>query len=604
MNNPVTRAVDSVVGSATDLADDFVGKAANVKNKVVNTADKALDYAVSVRDIKRNPPTQVTIADLFHRKLYDYADFDFLIKYLQTNGIATCKNIYTINSLATEVVPSLTESALRARDVRKVNATYAGIMRLCKRRRKGMLAYLSIDGHAQVCLIKSWDRFLQLAGFNNATTADKLTFNTEDVFPRLRISKNLNARIAKYNEQAIEERKAKREAVAAAIQPKQPLADSEYKSLSLDDTEIEQTASGSTTKLFKAGSDIDFAQMLAMNYSKVRVNDDLEWDAYHAADYFLYYIISRAYPDYKSVRSLKEFFKYIVELFDSVGFGIDAKVLQQLSDNRLRDLKNALGMYTVEKNDKIDAAFDKVLLSLAVKYFVFDVDTKASYQDIYNNEVIRIKNKRAQLTTKIKNMTSLIRIPTDEELAEYVRFEPDFINLINTQNADIFAGMWNAAKSGKFIDLTEDGFDKIACMLVYDKTKKPGLTLAEYDNDLIITINELLPDAQINWELLFTSTSNDILKACRIVRNVKHSSSSHNAAAKAILCQAVSKFYNFRVSEDEMWQQIYIGICNAKKSAPKSGLTVMSGAEALGLAESTDIIGSVANDLDDMELQL
>lgn len=615
MNNPITRAVDSAVGAVGDFTSDLAGKAANVRDSISRTADKALDYAVSVRELKRNPPSQVTIADLFHRKLYDFADFDFLIEYLRSHGIATCKNIYTINSLAKEVVPSLTEEALKDRDVRKVNATYAGIMRLCRRHRKGMLAYLSVEGHAQVCLIKSWDRFLQLAGFNNATTADKLMFNTEDVFPRLRINKSLNARIAKYNEQALEERRAQAAArrenslltQAGLKKDAQPTG---YKSLDdLADSEIAPISDRSTTALFRAGQDIDFAQMLAMNFAKIKAGDsNLEWDEYNSADYFLYYLFTKVYPDYAAIRSVKDFLSYVTDMFRSVGFTLDVKVLQQLSGNRMKDLKNALSLTTVEEKAEVNDLFDKAMMSLAVSSLVFEVNTNATYQEIYENEITRIQNKRQQLATQIKNMTSLIRVPTDAELAEYTRYVPDFMNLVNTRNAEIFKGMWGAAISGKLIDLTVDGFDKIACLLVYDKKKKTNTNLSEFDNDFITTINELLSEANINWTALLQTTSGDILKACRIVRNVKQSTNENNAYAKRLLCMALSKFYGFRIGEDEMWQQIYIGICNAKKSVPRSGLTVASAAEELGIIESQeekqsdDTASSVAADLEDMEL--
>lgn len=612
MNNPITRAVDSAVGTVKNVTSGVTNKVVGVKDSVVNAADKVIDHAVAVRNLKRNPPTQVTIADLFHKKLYDYADFDFLLNYLRSNGIAECKNIYTIDNLSNEVVPSLTASALRERDVRKINATYAGIMRLCRRRRRGLLAYLSTDGHAQVCLIKSWDRFLQLAGFANTTTADNLTFNTEDVFPKLRINKSIMNKVARYNEQAIEQRREERAknqnddtAAVEAPTEEQPL---EYKTLDdINDTEIKQVSNNATTSLFNAGQDINFAQMLAMNFAKASAGDiNLEWDEEHASDYFMYFLVSKIYPEYTAISSTKEFLQTVTNMFGIVGFTLNAEIIQQLSGNRLRDLKNALALSTVEEKAEVNDMFDKAMKSLAVQTFVFEVNTNATYQEMYVNELTRISNKRQQLATQIRNTTSLIRVPTDAEVAEYIKFEPDFLNVVSARNEEIFKDMWSAAASGNLVDLTNDGFDKIGCLLLFDKFKKISMTLEEYDNALISTINELVPEAHTDWNSLLQTTSGEYFKACHIVRKISTSSSDNNSFAKNLLCQSLSKFYNFRVNADEIWQQIYMGICNAKKSAPRSGLTVSSAAEQLGLVEPEDSTqvdtSNLMTDIDNMEL--
>lgn len=609
MNNPISRAVDSVTGAVGDFTSGAVNKLTGAKDAVVNTAGKALDYANTVREIKRNPPTQVTIADLFHRKLYDFADFDYLLNYLRSNGISECKNIYTINTLANQVIPALTAEALKDRDVRKINATYAGVMRLCRRRRRGLLAYLSTEGHAQVCLIKTWERFLQLAAFSS-TTAEQLTFNTEDVFPKLKISKSLNARVAKYNEQAIEQRKAEAEAKREAKHEEKHKQEqhTEYKTFEdIVDSEIQVTDNNTTTSLFREGQDVNFAQMLAMNYTRIVSQDaNLEWDDLHAKDYFVYFLITKIDPDYKKITKIKEFLQKVIGMFDSVGFPIDAARLQQLSGNRLRDLRNALSLQTVEENAEIDDMFDTALKTLAAKYFLFDVDTSLSYKDMYLNELMHINSKRQQLAAMIKNSTNLIRVPMDSEIEEYTKYEPDFINLINTRNAEIFQEMWASAVSGNLIDLTTDGFDKLGCLLVYDKSKQIDMSLAEYDQALITTINELLPETSIDWNTLMHTTTGDIFKVSRIVRNVKVSNSNNNEFTKSLLCKALSVFYNFRVNEKEIWQQIYMGICNAKKSMPRAGLTISSAAEQLGLIESADSTQLTADellaDIDNMEL--
>ncbi len=79
------QVVDSVTGTARQAANSFATLASNVAGGIAEGAETVGDFVNPIRKIARKAPNQVSIVDLFHRKLFSYVDWDYVIEYLQKN---------------------------------------------------------------------------------------------------------------------------------------------------------------------------------------------------------------------------------------------------------------------------------------------------------------------------------------------------------------------------------------------------------------------------------------------------------------------------------------------------------------------------------------
>lgn len=544
---------------------------------------------------------QVTLADIFHKKLYGFVDFDYILEYLRSNQIAACENMHTIKSLSQEIVPALTKEALTDRDVKKVSALYTGVMRLCKRKRKGLLAYLSTEGHAYVCLIKSWPTFMQYAGFTSSFDPKALILDSEKVFPVLSQTRKIRSTVGdtysltkqKENKQDKTDIKANTNFSTNSMQTSTFAApmSSIHSAASPDLMNAKINISkGGGTSIFSSSQGVDYGQILAMNFDKF-LQGSANWDSEHEFDTFLYFLYSKQYPTLTSVATIGEFFNNVVAMFSTISFTISESVIRQLSGQRMHDLRNAMQIsQTTSPSPEIDAFFDTALKRLAVNLCAASVDTHSSWKEIYETEANFVNAKRNQILTKISSSDTILAVLCEEQFNKLSKFVPDLTQQLYNKNNELFKSAYSKAASGvidHFDSMTE--FDSLSYMLVSDALNIRHMKLNEFPSKFVAVMCNLGITDSHYWSGVLASTHGGVCLTLRVANSIFSESDSKNAEVEELLRRAISKFYSYQMEDEITWQQIYLGIRRLKNNKTEASITTKSAIDVLGIDLDTDV---------------
>lgn len=485
----------------------------------------------------RKPPEMLSLADLFNRKLYDYVDFDFVLHYLRDNNIAPCIDIYTIDELVEKIIP-LTKAALRDRDVKKINKAYSGIMRLCKRKHKGLLAYMSTEGHAVVCLITKWNSFFQYAGFASGVDLSNLVFRTMDVIPAWRAKKQLKAAVGVRDSDAelpsqtyakeyygtdgpvantIARVEAYREAVERVdaelprtfsssqvsvpagqqsfqtqTQTQKPKAQREqYCMPDISRMSFPDVTKNKTTSFF-SDNDNDALYNMAKHYYDTAHNLSFQWDSEHALDTFLYFLLSRANPDLEMLTTMEDYFTRVANLFSSVGVKFDADFIYQLTGSAMLELRTVLGVPIHEFDSNSDVTYRSILNKVANRICIskmsVDATTDSGLETFCQNELAEENHYKKVAITKLNTLQLLD--PTEDSVI-YQRVMPSYSDLVQKHNEKVFREVYSST-ANKDEDFSDDDC-KALCHMIYRVTNRVDFQLNEYPEVFVTMLRTALP---------------------------------------------------------------------------------------------------------------
>lgn len=181
------------------LGDAFSKATSAATDFVINSADSLADNRDRLKErfgnnpkrhvyTKYNLPDDINLVDLFNGKIFSYVDFDAVIACLRKNNWSTCENLYTLNSLSKELVPETTMHCLQSKNARGMLKLYPGLIKLCIRKRRGLLVYIDVvsDKIYNITSIKSFMSHVEL---NDGIALRDLWIPLADALPKLRPKK-------------------------------------------------------------------------------------------------------------------------------------------------------------------------------------------------------------------------------------------------------------------------------------------------------------------------------------------------------------------------------------------------------------------------------
>lgn len=541
---------------------------------VVNAAD-----TIKTKWVEAHAPAEsVTLADLFNRKLYNYVDFDYVLNYLRSNKLAACNNIHTIKSLSYGVVPKLTEIALKERNVKKVNKAYVGIMHLCKRRRKNLLVYFNLEGHATMCLIKTWQGFCEYAEFSSLAEVNSLTFKSEEVFPQLRVNRNLST----VREIQIED---------VPIEPEQEVSQAE--GLSIEDkmsATFPNTSRNVGTQLFdneQISSTANSLQIMATRYDSI-TNGTANWGKGHHADNFLYYLYFRKYPKRIHLTTVQEFCNELAVMINDVKPEVNIDNIYQYitnSDNSFfEDLKGVLGI-TPNETESIfsDNSYKDMLFALADSIFFTKHKQGDSFYDAYKNEINYINQIKSSFQNSMADTSYLKFLAGDEDVCKII---PNALDEIKRVNERIFPQVYSNAVNGV---ISRYSFSEVLYLFIYNITRISYMSLSEFPANFQNAVKKVLPDSNIDWLDVCKHTDGEIMLVYRAACNITSLDNSKNDLAVLFLKKAIEKHYKLSNCENKSWQEIY----NLMLSS-----SINTSASTISTTRAADVLGIDINDLD------
>lgn len=540
---------------------------------VANAAD-----TIKTKWIEAHTPAEsVTLADLFNRKLYNFVDFDYVLNYLRSNKLAACSNVHTIKSLSYDIVPKLTEIALKERNVKKVNKAYVGIMHLCKRRRKNLLVYFNLEGHATMCLIKTWQGFCEYAEFSSLAEVNSLTFRSEEVFPQLRVNRNLNnAREIQIEDVPVETEHEVRQADVFGIEDRMGAV-------------FPDVSRNAGTQLFdteQGSSAANSLHIMAARYDSI-VNGTVNWGKGHHADNFLYYIYFRKYPNRIRLTTVRDFCNELAILFNSVRPEVNTGNIYQFiadSDNSVfEDLKNVLGIVPKETESVFsNNSYEDMLFALADSLFFTRHKQGDSFYIAYKNEIQYINQLKTDFQNSMSDTSYLKFLSGDEDICKIV---PNALDEVKRVNEKIFPQVYSNAISGNIIRYT---FNEVLYLFINNVIGITYMSLQEFPANFQNAIKKVLPDTAIDWLDVCKHTDGEIMLAYRVACNIKSVDASKNDLAVLFLKKAIEKYYKLNNCESKSWQEIY----NLMLS---SGVSMS--ASTISTTRAVDVLGVDINDL-------
>lgn len=273
-----------LVGKIGDVLTNVGDAASTFGHGLAEGAHAVEQHKQEVNTARRrvNLPQQTNIRDAFYKKLYNYADFDFLIEYLRSKGIAECTDIYTLNSIV-DYTTELTRDALVQRSPGLAKRLFSVVLKLSVRKRKGLLAYVSLrSGKAKK--ISKWETFVEYAGFKDAHLAEDIWLDPMDLFPSLRGKSSVARKISKATGQASAERAVADSLIVDTSADGQATAipGSNSTAISMEDI----TRNG--TSMFSS-STVDTSQLLLLTYNQViELSENVKFTALNSFDILLF----------------------------------------------------------------------------------------------------------------------------------------------------------------------------------------------------------------------------------------------------------------------------------------------------------------------------
>lgn len=170
----MTNFVNGVLSGVAEVSQGAANLTGNLAVKAENRLTK-----------RKTLPRQIHLADLFRWRLFSKVDFDSVIAYLRNTQILNCENLYTANTIATELIPPVTLEALKYRNPKRALGLYALVGKLCLRRRKGLLCYINLTSGVAKKIAK-FDDFLQYVNIPDSLRSESLLLPIEVAFPKLK----------------------------------------------------------------------------------------------------------------------------------------------------------------------------------------------------------------------------------------------------------------------------------------------------------------------------------------------------------------------------------------------------------------------------------
>lgn len=470
---------------------------ANVASSVGTGVSEAIKYGVesgrkqmegftAAQNAKKAVPDMANITDAFHRKLYSYADFDYLIKYLQANNLAACKNIYTRDSLVQQIAQASGE-ALDHRSVGCLNRLYFATLRLCLRRRKGLLAYINLNAGVTKKIL-SWQVFLEYAGFANLQTADDIWLPTGELFPTLKkVSRRVKSTLKHENKDAV---------VSGSDATEQ-----EQLSVGIDE--------GDSTSMFAGRGSINYSQMLVLLYNQAAaMSSELSLNKGNSFDVMLFFACYLTGGSIK-VTTLDELVANMERLRRVFKVDDDFKTLVvSSSGDFLRPFRQLWELPEGNGNS------NQILVEALGTYLNKNLTVDSDFAQCYSEQV-------DLLCAKINKILESVSFHLTEGLPA------DAAADIQAHNAKIFESMYTQIVSdvSKFKITADNVFDAVMCLVLYQKYKVPNMTLEQY---VVLTeraFNEIGIPPETFVMRLADSPSN-CLQAIRCSKNIAKSGSS------------------------------------------------------------------------------
>lgn len=504
------QVVQTVKDGASNLA---VGVGSAVKYGI----SEAKQHNTSIkqkRSARRALPEMANASDAFNRKLFSYADFDFLIGYLKDSGLATCDNIYTRNTLV-EYAAQATGEALDTRSVGYLTRLYFAILRLCARRRKGLLAYINVNGNKAKKLL-TWETFLEYANFADPQNVDNIWLPVSDLFPRLR-------KVSKRTQKAMLEKQA--------VELESQASNSSEDTIG---TELNDS-----TKMFKKSS-VNYAEIVVSLYNRiaartqeVAITKENSFDALILFGTYLH-CGQKTFADINALLSAVQ--SYLEEHIPGVGLknlaefcsGVYLRLFRQFwsmpegSGNRNEELKQVVAdTYAID----LASSSDYIKVFETVRF-------------IFENEITQLKNGADY------------SIPSD--------LPQDIQQELKDSYKHKFEDMYTQlAKDASKLSIEENNLaDILMCLVIHAKKKLPSLQLEQYSALAV----GLFSESGLNADTLrahLVATSSDFFSALKYSMGIHSTSSSseNKSTLCQIILQMVEKYLGIIVSKSEQGVQ-------------------------------------------------
>lgn len=525
----VIEKMDNVghsVGNAVSSVGNFAAGVGTGIKTAVKTGVEEGKGRIQSRRLAGNVPNESKIIDAFNRKLFNYADFDYLIKYLRDNNLSTCKNIYSLDSLANELSEQV-RSALVHRSVGGLPLLFRATLRLCVRKRKGLLAYVDLKMHVCKKLVK-WETFCEYAGFADPKSASEIWLPTEELFPMLKRSKaskrvNADTENAQTNEQ---------EPVVGA-------------------TAHDQTG------MFTGQQSVNYAQILVLLYNQaVQMSSSLRLNESNAVDALLCFA---AY--YKGgaaeVKQISDIEASIQQLFQWY------KVQESLKDIAAMCNGNILSSFrSLWKLPEGSGEGNTIVLDILSKAFYRTFSPEDDFVAQYYAQADALKDEVEKAITG-SEFRRVSDFPVDAEV------------LIRKHNEDLFAAIYDKVTSGENITPTDaDISDVIMCTILYHKYKTPFMSLEQYSTLVEREFNKMGITSQTFMRYLVESEY-ELLPAVMCFRDVRNIEDAQSGTLlRSLLSMACSEL-ELPSTGITTLQQVYAAY-KAKQAADTTGMTQRS----------------------------
>lgn len=510
---------DGAVTAGKGIAGGFADAGRSIGSGIASAAKGVVSAAKGLR----KPPETLSIMDLFNRKLYDFVDFDFVLNYLRSNNIAPCVDIYTIDELVEKIAP-LTKTALRDRDAQKVVKAYSGIIRLCKRRRRGLLAYMSTEGHAIVCLITNWNTFYQYAGFNQNANLNGLIFKTVDVIPAWRAKKQIReakasagADVSSYDSVREQASAADTAASVAAyrnaidqVDNVLPHTFSSVQATPSNETKVPEpkqyrmpNISGMTfpaisdnrQETFFFGEENNSLLNMARHYYDTAHDKDLRWDANSLSDTFLYFLLSRAYPDLEMLTTMEDYLAKVTKLFSSVNVRFDTEFLLQLTGSDMIELRTILNVPASPLNPDKHKMFMDTLVKISnlvlIAPYAPVTNQESDFIECYQKEIAVENGYREQALRELNGNELIILMRPDARM--YPRVVRNYGDLVMEHNTKLFGEVY----AGSITKCPNNPLEAI-CYLIHKTSGLKALQFEKYPRAFVEMLKAALPNYKIN----------------------------------------------------------------------------------------------------------
>lgn len=512
------------VGRAASTVGNFaVGVGSGVKT-AVKTGIKKGKERVQAKSLAGSVPGEARITDAFNRKLYNYADFDYLIEYLRDSKLASCQNIYSLKSLADELGEQV-KAALTHRSIGCLPLLFRAILKLCVRKRKGLLAYVDLKTHVCKKLVK-WETFCEYAVFADIRNADEIWLPTEELFPTL---KRVKAKVQ--------------------VKAEQPLVEEQEGNVGA--TARDQTG------MFSGQQTVNYAQILVLLYNQAaQMSSSLRLNESNAVDALLCFA---AY--YKGgaveVKQISDIEASIQQLFEGYNVRKSLREVAAMCNGSMLSTFRALWKLSEGSGEG-----NTIVLDVLSKAFSRPITPKDNFVVLYRAQADVLRNEVADALNG-----DSFRCVSD--------FPVDAAVPIRKHNEDLFAAIYDKVVSGENITPTDANVsDVLMCTILYHKHKTPFMSLEQYSTLVEREFNKMGITSQAFMQYLVESEYELLpsIMCFKDVRNIEEAQS--RTLLRSLLSMACSEL-ELPSTGITTLQQAFAAY-KAKQAADSTGMTQRS----------------------------